>query len=410
MVLATITTAAVRPPRRAAIVGGSLGGLAAAHALLNSVFEWQTIDVYERAAGPLATAGSGLGFVHVPAWEALCQGMPMMRRRTRAHRAQGSFYYGDLWNYLYQGLPEGTVKFGKMIEQLKMNENEQGETTISIENEPYDLVILADGGFSKLRKHVLEADEGDSSTLDTDTKSNNSSSRYQQQPEYAGYAVWRGHVSASKVPHSVLQEMEEGVYKDGVYDTIVLKMAKDSGEDLWTMGTFIETPENKLSQYWNKATDGASRQHKDNTTAAANNEIPTTPGWFMDHFRTHFHHVPGLVNLMNCMIQHGDISPHPQYEFGAIERVHRDRILLLGDAAHMASPRTAVGAHTAILDALALRQAFDAVENGNVEVALALYSRSGLQRAHELYARSRQVSCQFVSREQESSERNAMFE
>ena len=380
---------------RAAIVGGSLGGLAAALALHGA--GWRNIDVYERSTRPMLHRGSGLGFVHVPAWQALRgDGVPMMRRQEQAHRAQGSFYYGDLWNYLYQGLPEGTVKFGKTIQQVKVNDGNNGEQssppTITIEDQAYDLVIFADGGFSKLRNHVL------GNEINNNKNKKKNKPNFQQEPEYAGYVVWRGHVSASAVPPSVRQEIQEGVYKQGIYDTIVLKMAKDNGEDMWTMGTFIETPETDVALYWNKATDGASRQHKDETSS-----VTQPPDWFLNHFQTHFSHVPGLVNLIECMIQHGDITPHPQYEFGAIERIHRGRVLLLGDAAHMASPRTAVGAHTAIMDALALRQAFEESKPNDIDAALALYSRSGIRRAHELYAHSRQVSAQFVSQKREES-------
>jgi hypothetical protein len=122
----TMTTNPASPQQhypRAAIVGGSLGGLAAANALLSA--GWKHVDVYERAPGPLHDKGSGLGYVNVPAWEALRQRrrrphdnhnrnhnapMMMMRRGQRASRHQGSFFYGDLWKYLYEGLPENTVK------------------------------------------------------------------------------------------------------------------------------------------------------------------------------------------------------------------------------------------------------------------------------------------------------------
>ena len=75
----------------------------------------------------------------------------------------------------------------------------------------------------------------------------------------------------------------------------------------------------------------------------------------------------------------------------------------------MASPRTAVGAHTAILDALALKDAMkitrynedkNSEKNKNstlkVNKALDSYDYAGLQNAHQLYARTRQVSREFV--------------
>ena len=93
---------------------------------------------------------------------------------------------------------------------------------------------------------------------------------------------------------------------------------------------------------------------------------------------------------------------HPQYDYAA-DSVRAGRLLLVGDAAHMASPRTAVGAHTAILDALSLRAAFEAttaaVGGGGDDVideALRRYSPDGLQRARQLLQRSREVGRQFV--------------
>ena len=112
---------------------------------------------------------------------------------------------------------------------------------------------------------------------------------------------------------------------------------------------------------------------------------------------------------MEQIVQKGELTPHPQYEFGNIDQVHKGRVLLLGDAAHMASPRTAVGAHTAILDALALQEAMapllqtsaeafnDKKKNAQlIDRALRWYSRDGVSHAQQLYARTREVSQEFV--------------
>lgn len=148
--LSAITAAAATTHSpRAAIIGGSLGGLAAANALYQA--GWRHIDVFERSNGPLHEKGSGLGYVNVPAWEALLSGSrKMLRRNQRASRAQGSFYYGDLWKYLYQGLPENTVKFNKTIESLQVDV-QQEDNVVVVDGKPYDMIILSDGGFSKLR-------------------------------------------------------------------------------------------------------------------------------------------------------------------------------------------------------------------------------------------------------------------
>ena len=73
------------------------------------------------------------------------------------------------------------------------------------------------------------------------------------------------------------------------------------------------------------------------------------------------------------------------------------RVLVVGDAAHLASPRTAAGAHTAMLDALALREALKAA-GGNVDAALRAYDADAVNRAQALHARSLQVGRDFVPR------------
>lgn len=200
----------------------------------------------ERSPQELRNKGSGLGFVHVPLWETLTQ-RPMIRRQHRASRAQGSFYYGDLWGYLYDGLDSDSVKvqFGKSVAEIKGNVQKP-----VIDDVLCDLVVVADGGFSRLRNYIFDDDEMDHEV---------------PQPEYAGYVVWRGSISASKLSDTFRRDIRhlEGIYKDGIYDSIVLKMAKDNGEDVWTfVGTFMATPEDELSTFgWNKKTDGKARHH-----------------------------------------------------------------------------------------------------------------------------------------------------
>jgi 2-polyprenyl-6-methoxyphenol hydroxylase-like FAD-dependent oxidoreductase len=383
---ALLSTAGTR--RQAAIVGGSLGGLAAAHAL--SQTGW-SVDVYERSPTKLGNKGSGLGFVHNPSWESLT-GRPMMRRNRRASRNQGSYYYGDLWNYLYHGLLDSSnnstkvkVHFDKPITDI------QGVVQAPvIDGKPYNLVVLADGGFSKLRQHVLADHDDDDAT-----------------PEYAGYVVWRGSVSTSKSSSQQQRDFQylEGVYKNGIYDTIVLKMGKDNGEDLWTIGTFVATPEADVSQFWDKDKDGASRHSGSSNNDKSEKKEARAPSWFLIHMTRQFGHVPHLASLVQQIVQQGELQAHPQYEFGNTNKVHKGRVLLLGDAAHMASPRTAVGAHTAILDALALRDAMELAKDDDemIDEALKQYSYAGVAHARQLYARSREVSQEFAPRESQAN-------
>jgi len=360
--------------RRVAVVGASLGGLAVATAF--DQLHGFEVDVYERSDSTMESKGSGLGFVDVNAWQQL-RGARMMRRGQQAHRSQGAFYYGDLWQFLYEGLPGGTVRFGRAVEGLGEDPTRQP----AIDGTAYDLVVLADGGWSGLRQHVTST-----------------------QPDYAGYVVWRGLVDAATVPGY----RTFGVFKAGIYDTIVMPLTGDGlGRDSIVCGVFIATPEVEArppaagtGRHAAASADPAAGEGSGSGSGDAR-----VPSWFLPFFRQQFgSQADGaeLVRLFEAVVASGKLSAHPQYDYAA-DSVRAGRLLLVGDAAHMASPRTAVGAHTAILDALSLRAAFEAttaaVGGGGDDVideALRRYSPDGLQRARQLLQRSREVGRQFV--------------
>ena len=336
--------------RRVAVVGASLGGLAVANVFQQLAgFE---VDVFERSASTMENKGSGLGFVDVNAWQQLRR-TRMIRRGQQAHRSQGAFYYGDLWQYLYDGLPGGAVRFGRTIESL----GDDPTRRPTIDGTVYDLVVLADGGWSALRPHVTST-----------------------QPYYTGYVVWRGLVDAAAVP----RYNTFGVFKAGIYDTIVMPLAGDGlGRDFIVCGVFIATPEVE------------ARPPVPGTARHTGSLPPSVPSWFLPFFRLQFGGQANgeLVRLFEAVAASGKLSAHPQYDYAA-DSVHAGRLLLVGDAAHMASPRTAVGAHTAILDALALRQALegdaDAASRSAevIDEALRRYAPGGVQRAAQLLQRA----------------------
>ena len=84
-----------------------------------------------------------------------------------------------------------------------------------------------------------------------------------------------------------------------------------------------------------------------------------TPAWFLPFMRENYERQPGgaeLVRVFEAILANGKVTPLPQYHFAA-PRVVNKRVVLVGDAAHMGVPRTAVGAHTAVLDGMALLEA-----------------------------------------------------
>lgn len=82
---------------------------------------------------------------------------------------------------------------------------------------------------------------------------------------------------------------------------------------------------------------GLSRHHREDggDNSSKRRDVPE---WLLPHFRTYVCHVPGFVSLIERIMENGDLKPHPQYVFGNINKVHRGRFLIMGDAADMATP------------------------------------------------------------------------
>jgi 2-polyprenyl-6-methoxyphenol hydroxylase-like FAD-dependent oxidoreductase len=338
-------------PFRIAIVGGSLAGLAAANALHRL---GHAVQVFEKAPATLQSRGSSLGYVDNALWEYV-RGAPMMRLGQRANRSQGAYYYGDLWQFLFDGLPADTVRFGVSVMDL----GSAPDAHPAIHGEGFDAVIIADGGFSTLRHYVNGSESA---------------------PAYAGQVVFRTKVAREHF----LDFAGEGGYMESRTFAMMLQVVQNSGQQ-WIMGGIgVGVPEDEVT----RPADGANRQ--DMTGGAA------LPAWFLPYARRVFRAHRKVVQWLDVAEEYGKITPQPLYEFKA-DRVTNGRLLMIGDAAHMASPRTAAGAHTGILDAAGVRAAFHA-HPADIDAAIAAYAPGGLERAQALYARSREVSAPLAYR------------
>ena len=298
-------------------------------------------------------------------WEEL-RGTQKLRHGKQASRAQGALYYGDHWRFFHAGLSRGTVRLGHTVQSLG---NDTARPVVN--GEVYDMAVIADGGWSGLRHYFT-----------------------QKVPFYSGYVVWRGSVDAIHVPGFEAF----GVFKEGHLDTIALPLTTDDGSTSIMLGFFLATPEVEIVR---PETGTGRHTTEPGQGSEAASQRRGVPQWLLPLYQQKFaRHAGGeLVRLMEAIIQRGKMAAHPQFEFGT-DAVTAGRCVMVGDAAHMASPRTAVGAHTAILDAMALGRVFSeamAQERGDViDAALAMYSAGGVQRAQDLHHRSLQVAQQFL--------------
>ena len=348
-------------PLSVVVCGGSIGGLAAAVALHRL---GARVRVYESSSSSLEQRGSSIGYCNVGLWEAL-RGEKMIRRGTQAQRSQGAFFYGDLWRFLAAGLPAGTIRYNATIADL----GEAPLTRPSVDGEAFDLAVIADGGWSALREKYFE----------------------KRLPEYAGWQAWRFRVDMEHVPGFSAM----GEYVQGNMFTILLDVAKDDGQTILAGGTGVAADERNVI----RPSKGANRQVSDPVPREDDTAITAA---FLDVFRNAFGQKKEVMRAMEAAARHGKITPNPQYEYCA-NSVVKGRMVLVGDAAHMAVPRTAAGAHTAVMDGYALLEAFSPVMmeerdkllpdwGSVVDRALAAYGPAGLNRAKDLYARSLEVS------------------
>ena len=344
---------------RVAVVGASLGGLSVANVLHRA---GSRVSVFELYPSGFHLRGGALGSVNVD----LVAAITGDQSRSRVHppiRGHGHFY-GDLWQRFFAALPDGTVTFGTEVRGVLEPESDAPRLRLNGDatSEPFDLIIGADGGKSVLRSYVTAS-----------------------QPSYAGYQVWRGLVPCGLAP---MGPPSGRAYVHGVaYETLgfACNGPPELGE-LCNTGIYVATPEAEVQP------PTRNRQVVSGSAAtAAGGGGGGVPVWFVPFVRALF----GERNAQYwaACATHGKVSAHPVWELAADRVVHR-RLALLGDAAHMASPRTGAGAYTAMVDAVVLGRAVAGASS--LEEALSAYNADTVQRGRELYQASRRAAASFA--------------
>lgn len=280
-----------------------------------------------------------------------------------------------MWRYLHSGLPQGCVRFGSTVESLGDDPNAP-----TVDGEVFDVALIADGGFSSLRGKYFDEDG--------------------RQPEYSGYQIFWGRADAADCGR--LSSFDGRTELIGPYAAVPLPVPSFDGRKTYMCAFFVPTPEREVTP----PKRGDNRQIEQ--VAGHGN----APEWFLPFVRRLFgEHAerarkrsPGtttaaddLVRFAETAATKGKITASPVYEFGVSKTVNR-RIVVMGDAAHLASPMTAAGAHTAVLDAFGLLQAFTS-RTGSIDGALRAYDKGATQRVKSLLRTSRAVSKDLLPKE-----------
>jgi 2-polyprenyl-6-methoxyphenol hydroxylase-like FAD-dependent oxidoreductase len=187
--------------RRALVIGGSLGGLLAAHLLRHC--GWDVV-VLERNAEDLTGRGAGLSThpqlidvlqrvgidfdesMGVKVDTLVCidrHGDTYLEEKT----ARTMSSWGRLYRSLRDPLPSGSYRLGKSLERIEQDADCVTAIFADGTRETGDLLVGADGGRSTVRQLFLP----------------------DLQPRYAGYVAWRAMLDESDVPADIRTEIFE---------------------------------------------------------------------------------------------------------------------------------------------------------------------------------------------------------
>jgi 2-polyprenyl-6-methoxyphenol hydroxylase-like FAD-dependent oxidoreductase len=379
--------------RRALIVGGSLGGLLAAH-LLRSI-GWDAV-MFERNAEELASRGVGIGThpqlvavirrIGIPFDETMGSRPSKVICLDRSGRiifeeptTRTMSGWGRIYRALRDRLPDECYRLGRELVRVEQDAGGVGAVFADGLRERGDLLVGADGFRSTVREQFLP-----------DLK-----------PKYAGYVAWRGMLDENEVPRDIWEEIFE-LYAfclpEGEQMLAYAMPGRNNetqvGKRSYTIVWYHPVHPNVLADM---CTDATGRHHGDSIPpplirpdviaaikATAHAVIAPQLARIFERTQPFFNAIFDLES--------------PQIVFG--------RVALLGDAAFVARPHVGAGVTKAALDAASLADALKAA-GGDLAGGLAQYQREQQPFGSEIVALGRAqgayLSGQIKPREQRTA-------
>lgn len=331
---------------RIRIIGGSLGGLFAA-ALLHR--DGHDVRVYDRSVLGLGGRGAGLvaqrevfailraiGCEHVARIGVVAQERVTLARAggfaSRHASPQTQLSWDSLYDSFRQQIPADRYVLDAPVQSVRQDDEQAYLMFADGREESADLIIGADGVGSIVRSAVLGAPSPSA---------------------YAGYVAWRGLYSERAMPADAAAQLF------GRFAYFVMPQSHALG--YLVAGPHGDTAPGtrRYNWVWYRPARGAAGRAAALTDAHGQvHEFSLAPGMVADAVRTQLIADAGDL-LPPAFAAAVATEPRPFvqaiFDFEARHMAH-GRLALLGDAAFVVRPHTAMGVSKAAGDALALRQ------------------------------------------------------
>ncbi|HWW33770.1 MAG TPA: FAD-dependent monooxygenase [Xanthobacteraceae bacterium] len=354
----------VQSPPRVAIVGGGIGGLFAANALLAqgiavSVYE-QAPAIGEVGAGVFLTPNSVRHLQRIGLGPAVEKWGARVGQESRYFRHDGApiapvqvsdssgwnatfgMHRADLVDMLAAALPAGTVHTGHRCNGFDQDDKLARLSFANGASTEADIVIAADGIHSELRPYVFAA----------------------SQPVFSGSVAYRGLVAHERVADWPTDRWQMWLGKGRHFLAFPVRAGK-----LINYVGFLPTDE-QMKESWS---------------------APGDPDVLRQAFADWDRRIPRLLREVKITFRWAlyDREPLPVWT--------RQRLSLLGDAAHPMLPHLGQGANQSIEDGMALATILARTDRATAPSALTAYERLRRERVAQVQRGARENGLRYDS-------------
>jgi 2-polyprenyl-6-methoxyphenol hydroxylase-like FAD-dependent oxidoreductase len=381
-------------PKRALIIGGSIGGLFAGHLLRKAGWD---VTIFERSGGDLADRGAGLG-ISAEILDVM-RSIGLRISRSYAFQVRGSIWLGQkneivhesgraangsAWSIIYLPLraafPAEHYRTGMHLTAVVPEPD--GVTAIFSDGARVrgDLLIAADGVFSTVRRQLMPGVE----------------------PRSAGYIAWRGLLDEKDLPPDLppfILERCSFSFPEG--EQVVSLPVPGTGND--------QRPGHRRYYFiWYRSAGPALQKELFTDASGRSHGVSIPPPLIRPEFIAEMKScarrnlAPVLADIVTRvpqpLLQSIADMEAPKMVFG--------RVALLGDSAFVARPHVVAGTTKAALDAKGLVDALDA-SGDDIDAALQRYERERRDFGHAIVSHSRYLGTYLEGQLKPVSERSA---